>query len=453
MDNQNNIPQNNENEQPINNENNFVQQQFTEYQPAPQDEIQQHNMENEVIYYPPQNINAQPVKKKKKRILLKTILAFVLVISISIGSVAGYVELTENGYDIPFIGSKDNDDDDRDDDDKKASINADKDEDEDEDDKNINKDLPTLNQLASKEDALSVPEIVKKVTPSVVGISTKLPTGVATGSGIIMTKDGYIITNAHVIENALSITVVIKEGDKDVEETAKVIGIDSKTDLAVIKVNRTDLTPAEFGKSSDLQVGELAIAIGNPLGLELSGSVTGGIISALNRQLSVEDKNMTLIQTDAAINPGNSGGPLVNCYGQVIGINSIKVSSEDAEGLGFAIPIDDAKPIIDSLIQYGYVKGRPMIGITGQTITAAQARYNDVPQGIYVVSVTKDTGAYEAGVKAGDIITGVNGKTITTLAEFDKEKESFKAGETIKLSIYRDGKDFDVEVTLTENKQ
>lgn len=426
-----------------NNENNFAQQQFTEYQTAQQNNIQQQNLENEVVYYPPQN-DVQPVRKKKKRILLKSIIAFVLVVSISIGSVAGYVALTDNGYDIPFINSANKDEDDDNDGNVKANNTE---------DKNINKDLPSLTQLASKENALSVPQIVNKVAPSVVGISTKIANGVATGSGIIMSKDGYIITNAHVIEDSLSITVVVKKDNKDEEETAKVIGIDTKTDLAVIKINRTDLTPAEFGKSSDLQVGELAIAVGNPLGLELSGSVTGGIISALNRQLSVEDKNLTLIQTDAAINPGNSGGPLVNCYGQVIGINSIKISSEYAEGLGFAIPIDDAKPIIDALIQYGYVKGRPMIGITCQTVSAAQARYNDVPQGIYVVSVTKDTGAYDAGIKAGDIITAVNGKAITTLAEFNKEKESFKAGDKIKLSVYRDGKDFDVQVTLTENKQ
>jgi serine protease Do len=181
--------------------------------------------------------------------------------------------------------------------------------------------------------------------------------------------------------------------------------------------------------------------------------VTGGIISALNRELSIEDRELTLIQTDAAVNPGNSGGPLVNSYGQVIGINSAKISSEYAEGLGFAIPIDDAKPIIDSLLKYGYVKDRPMLGIMGQTVTAAQARYNDVPQGVFVVSVTKDTGADKAGIKAGDIITAVNGKTVTTMAELDSMKKNFKAGDEITVSIYRDGKDFDLKVILTENKQ
>lgn len=443
MDNTNMFPNNDNQQNNINNENMIVQQQFTEYKPVEQQADIQLSSANEVIYYPPQN-DIKPKKvKKKRRFFLKALVAILCIASISVGSVAGYVALKEKGYDIPFISPKDKDDDDED----KMTV---------EDDDNavvLNNDMPTLIQMAARENALSVPEIVKKVSPSVVGISSKLSYGVGTGSGIIMSEDGYIITNAHVIEDATSITVVIKNGKEDEEEVAEVIGIDSMTDLAVIKVNRKDLTPAEFGISKDLQVGELAIAIGNPLGLELSGSVTGGIISALNRELSIEGKDLTLIQTDAAINPGNSGGPLVNSYGQVIGINSAKISSEYAEGLGFAIPIDDVKPIIDSLVQYGYVKGRPMIGIMGQTVTAAQARYNDVPQGVFVVSVTKDTGADQAGIKAGDIITAINGNTITTMAEMDAQKKNFKAGEVITVSIYRDGKNFDVKVTLTENKQ
>lgn len=443
MDNTNMFPNNDNRQSNVNNENNIVQQQFTEYKPVEQQADIQHSSANEVIYYPPQNTIKPKIVKKKRRLFLKAFVAVLCVASISVGSVAGYVALTDNGYDIPFISSKDKDD------------NKDKKSDKDDDDAVVlNKDAPTLIQMAAREDALSVPEIVKKVAPSVVGISSKLSYGVGTGSGIIMSEDGYIITNAHVIEDATSITVVIKNDDnEDEEEVAEVIGVDTMTDLAVIKVNRKGLTPAEFGMSEDLQVGELAIAIGNPLGLELSGSVTGGIISALNRELSFEDRDLTLIQTDAAINPGNSGGPLVNSYGQVIGINSAKISSEYAEGLGFAIPIDDAKPIIDSLLKYGYVKDRPMLGIMGQTVTAAQARYNDVPQGVFVVSVTKDTGADKAGIKAGDIITAVNGKTVTTMAELDSMKKNFKAGDEITVSIYRDGKDFDLKVILTENKQ
>ncbi len=440
IDNENNLTENTTEQ-----DNNIIPAQtaqFPDYQPVVQaNEIQSTNSVNEVAYYPPVN-NAPP--KKKKRILLKSILALICVAVISIGSIAGYITLSDNGYKIPFLNSdKDDGDDDIDDDDDDIIS----------DDNVANKDLPTLIQMAGKEDALSVPEIVKKVSPSVVGISSVLQTGTSTGTGIIMSEDGYIITNGHVVEDATQITVMIAENDQYVEEKASLVGIDTKTDLAVLKINKKNLTPAEFGKSSELQVGELAIAIGNPLGFELAGSVTGGIISALNRELNIENKNLTLIQTDAAINPGNSGGPLVNCYGQVIGINSAKISSAYAEGLGFAIPMDEAKPIIDNLIQYGYVKGRPMIGISGQDISAAQAKFNDVPQGVYVVFTSEGSGAEKAGIKNGDIITAVDGKSITSMSDITKHIEDKKAGEKIELTVFRDNKTFDVTVVLTEAKQ
>ena len=245
----------------------------------------------------------------------------------------------------------------------------------------------------SKEDTeLSVPEIVKKAKPSVVGISSAFgEDSVGTGTGIIMSEDGYIVTNAHVVQDssdgkhtpAESVTVVL--ADKS-EYPAQVIGADSRTDLAVVKINGNgkNFSAAEFGDSCRLAEGELAVAIGNPLGFELYGSITCGIISALDRTITIDEYEMTLIQTDAAINPGNSGGPLLNRFGQVVGINSSKIISDHAEGLGFAIPISSARPVIDDLIENGYVTGRPRIGISGEDIGEENARYYDLPEGVYV---------------------------------------------------------------------
>ncbi len=429
-----------------NSNNNLPPSEFTSYNnEIPQQNKYQESTANEVAYYPVE----EPPKKKKKRILLKSVLAIVCVFAISIGSVLTYVELVENGYNIPFISTGEQEDEESPEDEESLE------DDEDNISNKKNKNLPSLLQMAAREDALSIPEIVQKVTPSVVGISSQLPQGMSTGTGIVMTKDGYIITNAHVVEDATAVTVAFIREDKTEEVKATIIGVDAKTDLAVIKIEKDGLTPAEFGLSEDLMVGELAIAIGNPLGFDLANSVTGGIISALNRELVIDNKNLTLIQTDAAINSGNSGGPLVNSYGQVIGINSAKIQSVygGVEGLGFAISIDEAKPIIDQLIQYGYVTGRPMLGIGGQNITASQARFNNIPQGIFVVTVTEDTGADLAGIKPGDIITAVNDKAVLTMTDLSVELEEYKAGDRITISYYRDGKNYDTLVTLTENKQ
>ena len=210
-------------------------------------------------------------------------------------------------------------------------------------------------------------DIAKKAGPAVVGVVSKITTttyfGLSQeqeggGSGIIINSDGYIITNQHVINGATTVKVVLNNGK---EYDAKLIGQDRKTDLAVIKIEETNLPTAELGQSSALEVGELAVAIGNPMGLEFAGSVTAGVISALNRTMTVDGRQYTLIQTDAAINPGNSGGALVNKYGQVIGINTVKIGASGYEGMGFAIPIDIAMPIINELLESGYVKGRPVI--------------------------------------------------------------------------------------------
>ncbi len=305
--------------------------------------------------------------------------------------------------------------------------------------------------------ALSITEISAKVSPSVVGIvntqSVMTWFGAAeqdgSGSGIIISEDGYILTNNHVIDNSSQLKVVLGTGD---EYEAVVVGKDIKTDLAILKINAKGLPAAELGKSSELAVGDLAVAIGNPLGLEFYGSVTSGIISALNRTMNVEGREYTLIQTDAAINPGNSGGPLVNKYGQVVGINTVKISSSTAEGMGFAIPIDVAVPIVNDLISSGYVTGRPLIGIASRDISENMAEYYGMPVGIYVVSVEAGTGAEAAGIKQGDIIIEADGERVKNYDELNKVKDKFKAGDNITLKIIRSGQEVTVSVTLGEDK-
>lgn len=311
-------------------------------------------------------------------------------------------------------------------------------------------------ELSSRDDALSIPEIVKKVKPSVVGISSEFSTSaVSTGTGIIMSDDGYIVTNAHVIQNtengiterSSNVMVVLSDST---ECEAEIIGADSRTDLAVIKISPDGkkLAAAEFGDSNDLMEGELAIAIGNPLGFELYGSTTCGIISALDRTITVGEYEMDLIQTDAAINPGNSGGPLLNSCGQVIGINSSKIISDYAEGLGFAIPISSAQPIIDDLIANGYVTGRPMIGISGEDINEITAKYYNLPQGVCVRFITPDSAAENSGIEVGDIIIGLNGKSIYTMEELNKMLDEFTAGDTVNLTIYRRDTEAQFEIPL-----
>lgn len=288
-------------------------------------------------------------------------------------------------------------------------------------------------------------DISKKVGPAVVGITSSIESGMSifggsgysegTGSGIIFTEDGYIVTNNHVIEGAAKVSVTLNTGS---EYEAEVIGADSRTDLAVLKISpKEQLTIAEFGDSSSLEVGERAIAIGNPLGMEFFGSTTQGIISAVNRSITVDNKTMSVIQTDAAINEGNSGGALVNAYGQVIGINAVKISSSTVEGMGFAIPISEAKPVISDLIEFGYVKGRPVIGITSRDVTDYMAKRQGWPLGVQVLEVQIGSGAEIAGLEQGDIIVKVDGKEIKTVDELNEIKNKHKPGESLAMEVYK----------------
>ena len=310
---------------------------------------------------------------------------------------------------------------------------------------------------------LSIPEIATKVGPSCVGVINKTKVTPrkyydpfsgrsyytsdpnsnelvqqGSGSGIIISEDGYIVTNQHVIDGATEISVILNTGD---EYTAELVGADSKSDLAVLKINKTGLTAATLGDSDKVEVGELAVAIGNPLGQEFAGTVTAGVVSAVNRTMTVDNKVYNLIQTDAAINPGNSGGALVNKYGQVIGINTIKLSTTEVEGIGFAIAISEAKPIIDNLINNGYVPGRPLVGIT----------VTENKNGLSVYSVSPGSGAAAAGIQEGDLIVKADGEVLNTSEKLNEIRDKKSPGEYLTLTIIRNGELKDVDVLLGED--
>ena len=305
---------------------------------------------------------------------------------------------------------------------------------------------------------LSTQEIAALVGPAVVGIENvgtsnfyyyQSTTTLGTGSGVIVSKDGYVVTNYHVIEGATKLNITLSTGDK---YEAKVVGFDEESDIAVIKIDGTDLPYASFGDSSKVMVGDRAIAIGNPLGTELMGTVTQGIISAVNRTVRVDNKTMTLIQTDAAINSGNSGGALINAYGEVIGINSVKMAASGVEGLGFAIPSNTVVSILDDLKQYGYVRGRLTIGISGTNITEKMASYYDLPMGFFVQEVYRGSGAEAAGLKPGDIIVKCDGKLVKTIDDINDAKKAHKVGEKIEFRVYREGQNINISVILQEEK-
>ncbi len=304
--------------------------------------------------------------------------------------------------------------------------------------------------------ALTIPEVYDAVSPAVVTILCNTQSGgylqsqMSSGSGIILRQDGYIVTNNHVISGASKIKVNTIAGQSF---DATLVGADERTDLAVLKVETNQPLPyATLGDSSKIRVGEVALAIGNPLKEELAGTLTVGYISAINRSMIIDGRQMTMIQTDAAINPGNSGGALLNLQGHVIGINTAKSTGYDVEGLGFAIPVNEARPIIESIIENGYVTGRVVIGITGQDITEAIAEANDLPIGVYVREVLADSAAETAGIMAGDVITECDGKAIASVDEINTIRDTHKVGETMTMKIYRNGKNKTLKLTLKEDK-
>lgn len=341
-----------------------------------------------------------------------------------------------------------------------------------------------LNVDTANADSVSDEEVIQRATPSVTLITSVFSeSGKGTGTGIVLSSDGYIITNCHVIENsyqtlqsngrnpfdnpfsffgggyetitkterASEVTVTLYDGS---EHKAEIIGSDENTDLAILKIDADGLIPAVLGSSDDLKLGERAITLGYPLGLGLSAS--GGMISGLEKEITAELSNgttatMTLIQTDASINPGNSGGPLLNGRGEVIGITSSKIANSSVEGIGFAIPISDAMPIFDDLMNKGYV-ATPKIGISGTDISPAVKRYYNLPvdKGVLVASVEEGSCADIAGIEEGDVIVAADGKDITDFDALVAAKNAHKPGETMTVTLARSDGNIDIEITLDE---
>ena len=397
---------------------------------------------------PPQ----KPKKEKKpmsrgKKLAVKVTAGLLACLMVSAGSIAGFTALINGGY-ISVNNTTSTA--------PAFTIN-----------KMVDEDGNTVTQTTTSGE-LTLNEIAQKVIPSVVCIQnfqrtnqqfyfgyTQQPSSeeqdAGEGSGIIATSDGYIITNAHVVEGADSLKVVLYDGST---YEAELIGSDSVTDLAVVKIEAANLVPATFGSSSDLQVADQVMAVGNPGGLQFSSSVTVGYVSALDRPVTSEDGyTMNCIQTDAAINPGNSGGALVNKYGQVVGINSSKIAATGYEGLGFAIPIDDAQSIISSLIEYGYVYDRAVLGITGQYIDSMTARFYGFPSGgMYVASITNDS-VSAAGITQGCIITKIDDVTVDSQTAITSYLTQKKAGDKVTLEWYNGltGQTSTAEVTLEQS--
>ena len=297
---------------------------------------------------------------------------------------------------------------------------------------------------------LTAQEVYAKVNPSVVTVVSEQSEGASIGTGVIMTSDGYIITNAHVISGGKSCWVALDTG---VTYEVNLVGFDEEEDLAVLKADpQNPLPAAEFGNSDLVQVGDTAYAIGNPLGVELRGTMTSGIISAVNRAVEVDGKTMTLLQTSAALNNGNSGGPLINEYGQVIGINTLKMSTTDSteatvEGLGFALPISSVSFVVNDLIANGHYRGAPSLGITVTTVE----RDGGGTQ-VQVMEVSAGSGAADAGIRAGDVILAADGQAVSVTSDLLTARRSHIIGDTVTLTILRDGQQFDVEVTLRSNR-
>lgn len=329
----------------------------------------------------------------------------------------------------------------------------------------INKDykglvLESKPKDASKNSAYNSEYAYNKVSSSVVGIVgytdevTTVEDCATQGSGIIISSDGYVVTNSHVIDNSKTsyiLQVVTSDGKT---YNAGVVGYDSRTDIAVLKMDGAEnLKAAVFGDSNELELGEDIIAVGNPGGLDYQNSITKGVVSALDREMS-STSLVKYIQTDAAINPGNSGGPIVNLYGQVVGIATSKIVSEQYEGMGFAIPSDTAKEIIDALMRNGYVEGRVKIGIMGTNITSEMSQMYDIPMGIMISEITEDGPCGGTELEKGDIITGIDGNTVESFSDVYEILETYKPGDKVVINYFKssDGSNGEAEIVLAEDK-
>lgn len=301
-------------------------------------------------------------------------------------------------------------------------------------------------------------EIYKEVSPSIVTVSShyvvqqgsRTANATGSGSGIILSDEGYILTNNHVVESADTIKVTTEDGE---EHEATLVGRDTRTDLAVLRFHNQDkkYLAAPLGNSADVEVGEMVVAIGNPLG-ELANTLTIGAVSAVDRTVEMDNGSMNFIQTTAAISPGNSGGALINSYGEIIGVTTAKSMGSGVEGIGYAIPINEAKVVVEELIQNGYVTGRPLIGINGTPVTEDLAQVYNMPEGLYITAVGKDSAAEKAGLKVGDIIVSVDGHEVKTVDDVNTIKNEKKPGDVLVLDIYRKASRSQVNLTLAEEK-
>lgn len=323
---------------------------------------------------------------------------------------------------------------------------------------------PNLSQVSLTNYSDTAIYVAQKALPSMVSISVEYDVNymgmkkavAGSGSGVILSEDGYILTNNHVISSADSSSfyqvsdaksIKVKIYGDDTEYSAEIIGTDSQTDLAVLKIDKTGLTPAELGDSSSVQIGEFVLAIGNPYNLDYS--VTAGIISALNREMTVENTTYNVIQADCAINSGNSGGALVNSKGEVIGITTLKLAGDGIEGVSFAIPVNETVPIYKELIEKGKIS-RPFVGISGIDLDEATAIRNGLTKGIYVDSVVSGSGAEDAGIMAGDVIVSFDGKDVSTMDELNAIKNTKNIGDKIEIKLYRKSELKTFTITLKE---
>ena len=312
---------------------------------------------------------------------------------------------------------------------------------------------PVVTDSESGTGELSLQQIYKNNINSVVSIMCEQETGSSSGTGVILSQDGYIVTNCHVVEDADSITVRLTD-ERDF--SAMLVGTDAVSDLAVLYIEADNLLPAQFGNSDSLQVGDSVTAIGDPLGVEFRGTYTNGIVSAINRDVTVDGRTMTLIQTNAALNSGNSGGPLINCYGQVIGINTMKISAftnaAGVEGLGFAIPSSTVKNVVEQLINQGYVSGRPTLGIEGEALSTFYQHYYRLPAGLYITDIASGCDADRKGLEEGDILMSIAGTGVTTMDDLNAVVYGYAVGDTVDVIIYRGGNQYRVDLTLEEDK-
>ena len=303
----------------------------------------------------------------------------------------------------------------------------------------------------SREGEMSLQEIYETNIPAVVSISAATGSGSSTGTGVVLSANGYLVTNYHVIRQALAINVTLTD---ERELRATLVGEDPVSDLAVLRVDAEDLTPAQFGDSDGVRVGDSVVAIGDPLGVELRGTMTDGIVSAISRDVQVDGRVMNLIQTNAALNSGNSGGPLINRFGQVIGINTMKIGtfadSSGVEGLGFAIPSATVKEIVNQLLSQGYVSGRPWLGIEVESFSTFYQRFYRVPKGVYVTDVQAGSPAEAADLRIGDIILAADGSAVTDMDALNTQLYTHAPGDSMTFSVYRNGRQGEVTVTLEE---